>query len=89
VQRLGVAGVSTVVVTGTLTTAILRLVDGKKSGSPAKGAAWLPAASWGAYFLGAIVGGLQSIVHAPLPILLPGLLLLAVAATAARSRLGA
>jgi uncharacterized membrane protein YoaK (UPF0700 family) len=87
VQRLGVAGVSTVVVTGTLTTAVLRLVDGKKSGAPGASAAWLPAASWGAYFLGAIAGGLQSVLRAPLPILLPGILLLTVTALAARVRM--
>jgi uncharacterized membrane protein YoaK (UPF0700 family) len=89
IQRLGVAGVSTVVVTGTLTIAILRLVDGRASGAPAANTAWLPAASWVAYFLGAIVGGLQSLLQVPLPILLPGILLLAVAALASRARLGA
>jgi uncharacterized membrane protein YoaK (UPF0700 family) len=88
VQRLGVAGVSTVFVTGTLTTAIVQLVDGRASGAPSKTTPWLPIASWVAYFLGAIVGGLQSLLQMPLPILLPGILLLVVAATAARARLG-
>jgi uncharacterized membrane protein YoaK (UPF0700 family) len=91
VQRLGVAGVSTVVVTGTLTTAIMRLVarvNGAARPTEAGAGSWLPAASWGAYFAGAIVGGLQSILHTPLPILLPGVILLGVAAAAARARLG-
>lgn len=52
---VGVVGISSVVVTGTLTTVVRRFVGGavKVPEDP-----WLPAASWVAYLLGALFGGL-------------------------------
>lgn len=56
VAQVGVAGVSSVVVTGTLTTVIRRWAGSHK---PQKREShnWLPAASWVAYFAGALIGG--------------------------------
>ncbi len=79
VQHLAIAGVSTVFVTGTLTTAITRLVSAPRGPSP-DAPAWLPAASWGSYFLGALLGGLQPLALLPLRLALPGALLVLVAA---------
>ncbi len=73
-QHLGVAGVATVVVTGTLTTAIGRMVGAWTRGKPLPVVAGgLPAGSWLAYLVGAITGGLQSAPHLGGLILLPGL----------------
>ncbi len=87
VQQLGVPGVATVVVTGTLTTAVARLV-GAASSPPhtaSVNSMALPFLSWAGYFTGALLGGLQkSLLHAGLPIALPGLLLVAVAVIAGR-----
>ncbi|MDB4954928.1 MAG: hypothetical protein JWO36_2497 [Myxococcales bacterium] len=82
VQRLGVAGVATVVVTGTLTTAITRFVA--PGPGERRAGAWLPALTWIGYLAGAILGGLQT--ARALILFLPGALLLAVAAIAQLGR---
>lgn len=79
VQRLGISGVSTVVITGTFTTAITRLVDGMKPKEADASTPWLPALSWLGYLGGALIGGLESAYHSPLPIILPGVILTSVA----------
>lgn len=79
VQHLGIPGVATVFVTGTLTTAVTRFVGMAAPPSPEpRPDPWLPAMSWVAYFLGALVGGLQSHWNNPAPIVLPGIILAAV-----------
>ena len=83
VQQLGIAGVATVFMTGTLTTAVSRFVGGvqeRMAGRlPLEKSPWLPALTWSAYFLGAFLGGLHRILHTPLPFALPGILILGVA----------
>lgn len=82
VLRLGVAGISTTVITGTLTTALVRLTGkmrkNKKQEMSGKGP-WLPLLSWTAYLAGALVGGIQSVWQADWILLLPGALLVGVA----------
>jgi uncharacterized membrane protein YoaK (UPF0700 family) len=85
VQQLGVPGVATVFVTGTLTTAIARFVGVAlpKAGAPPAASPWLPFLSWVCYFAGAMLGGLQqSILHTGIPIAIPGLILIGVALAA-------
>jgi uncharacterized membrane protein YoaK (UPF0700 family) len=77
VLRLGVSGVATVVVTGTLTTAIMRLAGSAPAAG--KDGPWLPSLSWLAYFLGALLGALPSLLHAAWILAVPGLLLAGVA----------
>ncbi|HVE16743.1 MAG TPA: YoaK family protein [Chthoniobacterales bacterium] len=82
VQQLGMAGVATVFVTGTLTTAIGRLVGrAQRPGftATAEENHWLPALSWTSYFVGAFIGGAQAGLHLPILVALPGLLLLGIA----------
>jgi uncharacterized membrane protein YoaK (UPF0700 family) len=82
VQHLNIPGVATVFVTGTLTAAITRFVGMTVPASPEhRPDPWLPTISWIAYFLGALVGGLQSHWNNPVPIVLPGIILAAVAGT--------
>lgn len=85
VQRLGVAGVATVVVTGTLTTAITRLVDRSTIPERAADTRHLPATTWLAYVAGAVLGGLQSLPSLAALILLPGALVAALALAAGRT----
>ena len=63
-QRVGVPGVSTTYVTGTLTSMAARLVGWLRSSPPrqddragAGGASWLQASVWIAYGAGAVVAG--------------------------------
>ncbi len=88
VQQLGIAGVATVFVTGTLTTAITRLVGAaREAGDHAprvEKSPWLPASSWLSYFAGAFIGGLQPALHTGIPAALPGVLLVAAALIGAR-----
>lgn len=83
VQQLGIAGVATVFVTGTLTTAITRFVGLARETVMKEPLAekdpWLPAFSWLSYFAGAFIGGLQLVLHTAVPVVLPGALLVAVA----------
>ncbi len=60
--RIGVAGIATTYVTGTLTTLAARLVGWFRSGGPGAGparqaASWVPAAVWLAYGAGAAFAG--------------------------------
>lgn len=80
VQRFGVPGVATVVVTGTLTTAIARLVDRPGVSRQTAEMRRLPAATWLAYVVGAVLGGLQSLPHLGALLFLPGALIAALAA---------
>jgi uncharacterized membrane protein YoaK (UPF0700 family) len=84
IQQLGIPGVATVFVTGTLTATIARLVGLARRmarGEPRTGASpWLPASSWAGYFIGAIIGGMQVVSRSAIPVILPGVLLVAVAA---------
>lgn len=57
VAQVGVAGVSTVVVTSTLTSVIRRWIRARPVESRAAGVQ-LPLATWSAYFLGALCGGM-------------------------------
>ncbi|MEO6847354.1 MAG: YoaK family protein [Chthoniobacterales bacterium] len=90
VLRLGVSGVATIVVTGTLTTAITRIVEdvhrGVNDKSPSKEGPWLPSLSWLAYFLGAFLGGVQNRFHMNAIIALPGFLLVGIALIAGFSK---
>ena len=85
VQQLAIPGVSTVFVTGTLTTAIARLVGATRSATRIE-SHWLPALTWLGYFAGAAVGGLHRVLHWNFLLAVPGLLLLVVAVAGARSR---
>jgi uncharacterized membrane protein YoaK (UPF0700 family) len=79
VQHLNIPGVATVFVTGTLTAAVTRFVGMAAPPSPEpRPDPWLPTISWIAYFLGALIGGLQSHWNNPAPIVLPGIILAAV-----------
>jgi uncharacterized membrane protein YoaK (UPF0700 family) len=90
VQQVGVSGVSTVFVTGTLTTGISRLVRkirGPMSDlPPARETPWLPLLTWAAYFGGAVLGGLNHRLSGGVAIALPGLLLVVVVILAERTR---
>jgi uncharacterized membrane protein YoaK (UPF0700 family) len=83
VQQIGVAGVATVFVTGTLTTAISRLVGaatfdrGREIESR-----WLPGLTWFCYFTGAVIGGIHRLLGLDFLFALPGLLLLIAAGCA-------
>jgi len=90
VQQIGVPGVATVFVTGTLTTGISRLVTTVRRHAGASLAPppnpWLPLLTWAAYFSGAVLGGLHRVLPGGLPIALPGLLLAAAVVLAERTR---
>jgi len=79
VQQLGIAGVSTVFMTGTLTTAVSRAVGALIERPAADPGRWLPALTWLGYFAGAFIGGLHHALHTPLPFVIPAALLLGVA----------
>jgi uncharacterized membrane protein YoaK (UPF0700 family) len=90
VQQIGVPGVATVFVTGTLTTGIARLVTTirRRAGAaltpPA--APWLPLLTWAAYFSGAVLGGLHHLVPGGIAFAFPGLLLLTAIVLSERAR---
>ena len=82
VQQLGIAGVATVFMTGTLTAAVSRFAGAARErheGRPVSAKSpWLPALTWLAYFTGAFLGSLHHVLHTSLPLALPGLLILVV-----------
>ncbi len=81
VQQLGISGVATVFMTGTLTNAMGQLtgaIRARWEGKAADDVRWLPLLTWAAYFTGAFVGSLQHFLHSNLPFLLPSALFLAV-----------
>lgn len=80
VQKLGVAGVATVFMTGTLTAAVSRTVGAVLDHSASEAARWLPAITWGSYFAGAFLGGLHRLLSTDWPLVLPAAVLLGVAA---------
>ncbi|MDD5199612.1 MAG: YoaK family protein [Terrimicrobiaceae bacterium] len=91
VQQIGIPGVATVFMTGTLTTAITRFVGAAREGDAPprrEEGPWLPASSWAAYFAGAFLGGLENVLHTGISIALAGILLIAVALAAPASRSG-
>jgi len=79
VLRLGVGGIATVVITGTLTTALMRLTGKVVDPSANMESPWLPALSWFAYFVGALLGALPSLLHQTWLVMLPGILLTGIA----------
>jgi uncharacterized membrane protein YoaK (UPF0700 family) len=79
VLRLGVAGVATVVVTGTLTSAITGFVGKAFGRRDLKGGPLFSSLIWLAYFTGAFAGGMQSHFGLDWIFALPGLLLASVA----------
>lgn len=80
VLHLNIPGASTsTVITGTLTTAVARVVTGFGPGRPSPA---FPGMVWGAYFAGALASGLLHALHPALPSIFPGMLLFAVAAVA-------
>lgn len=84
VQQVGVAGVSTIVVTNTLLTAIRRWVGvpAAKKVPPHRS---IPAWSWAAYFTGALLGGLlQRFAPPPCPMAVAAIILIAVVVAAAK-----
>jgi uncharacterized membrane protein YoaK (UPF0700 family) len=83
VQQLGVAGVATVFMTGTLTTAVTRAIGFAIDRPAAQPGRWLPALTWLGYFTGAFIGGLHRAFGTKIPFALPSLLLLSVAIYAA------
>lgn len=84
VQQLGIAGVSTVFMTGTLTAAVSRVVGVAIDRPAAESGGWLPALTWLGYFSGAFLGGLHRALHTTLPFALPGALLIIVTVLAMR-----
>lgn len=80
VLRLGVTGVATTVITGTLTTAMMGFVNKARGQTDAKGSPGLTSLIWLAYFAGAFVGGMRSVFHFDLILVVPGLLLVGTAA---------
>ena len=78
VQKLGVAGVATVFMTGTLTAAMSRVVGVALDHPTGESGRWLPAITWGSYFLGAFIGGLHRVLHTDWPLILPATLLLVI-----------
>jgi uncharacterized membrane protein YoaK (UPF0700 family) len=83
VQHLGLSGVATVFMTGTLTTAVSRFTGAALDRAPSSSGAALPALTWLGYFAGALVGGLHRTLHTDIPFALPTMLLLGVAILAA------
>lgn len=84
VQQLGIAGVATVFMTGTLTAAVSRAV-GAAIDRDTSHEARLPALTWAGYFTGAFAGGLHHSLGTWIPFAVPTLVLLAVAAASLRT----
>lgn len=81
VQQLGISGVATVFMTGTLTNAVSRFMAAlrariKNQPEPAV-IPWLPALTWSAYFAGAFIGSLHHFLRTDLPFAVPCALFLA------------
>lgn len=83
VQQLGVTGVATVFMTGTLTASAGRLVGYALDRPSREPSHWLPGFTWLFYFSGAVIGSLSGPLGMAFPYVLPPLILLAVAAASA------